>query len=142
MHPGVACRVSHLIELPYQTSFCFFFYVFVSLLLAAYHFDPADVRDASCLLYELCLLFCNFVRPSLTPSQSTVAALSYNFTGGVLLTDEVSTVRFVAARLSPLKEYRASIVRSPIGIARGGHRGHAPPEFSVKLQNSIKKITT
>ena len=51
--------------------------------------------------------------PSLTPSSCTVAALSYDFTDEVLLTDEVSTIRFVAARLSPLKEYRAPIVRTP-----------------------------
>ena len=41
------------------------------------------------------------------PSQCKVAALSDDFT------DQVSTVRFVAARLSPLKEYRAPIVRTP-----------------------------
>ena len=51
--------------------------------------------------------------PSLTPSQCTVATLSHDFTDKVLLTDEVSTVRFVAARLSPLKEDRASIARTP-----------------------------
>ena len=51
--------------------------------------------------------------PSLTPSQLTVSALSYDFTDEVLLTDEVSTVRFVASRLSLLKEYRAPIVRTP-----------------------------
>ena len=43
----------------------------------------------------------------LTPSQCTVAALSCDFT------EEVSTVKFVAARLSPLKEYHAAIVRTP-----------------------------
>ena len=41
-----------------------------------------------------------------------VAALSYDFTDEVILTDEVSTVRFVAARLSPFKEYCAPIVRT------------------------------
>ena len=69
--------------------------------------------DSSCLMYELYLLVCNFVRPSLTPSSCTVAALPYDFTNEVILTDEVSTVRFVTARLSPLKEYRVSIVRTP-----------------------------
>ena len=48
--------------------------------------------------------------PSLTPSLSTVAALSNDFTGEIILIDEVFTVRFVAAKLSPLKEYRAPIV--------------------------------
>ena len=61
------------------------------------------------------LLFCNFVCTycSLTPSQCTVAALSYDFTDEVIIADEVSTVRFVATRLSPLKEYCASIVHTP-----------------------------
>ena len=44
------------------------------------------------------------------PSSCTVAALPYDFTDEVKLTDEVSTVRFVAARLSPFKVYRAPIV--------------------------------
>ena len=34
-------------------------------------------------------------------------------TDEVILTDEVSTIRFVAARLSPLKEYCVSIVCTP-----------------------------
>ena len=44
-----------------------------------------------------------------------VAALSYDFIKEVdlLLTDEGSTVRFIAARLYPLKEYRAPLVRTP-----------------------------
>ena len=62
----------------------------------------------SCVCY-----FATSCVPSLTLSQCTVAALSYNFTDGVILTDEVSAVRFVAARLSPLKEYRAPLVRTP-----------------------------
>ena len=45
------------------------------------------------------------------PSSCTFAVLSYDFT--VILTDEVSTVRFVAARLSPFQVYRAPIVRTP-----------------------------
>ena len=49
----------------------------------------------------------------MTPSSCTVAALPYDFTDEVVLTDEVSTVRFVAARLSPFKVYRAPIVRTP-----------------------------
>ena len=56
----------------------------------------------SCVCY-----FATSCVPSLTPSQCNVAALSDDFT------DQVSTVRFVAARLSPLKEYRAPIVRTP-----------------------------
>ena len=66
------------------------------------------VYCTSCVCY-----FATSCVPSLTPSSRTVAALSYDFTNEVLLTDEVSTVRFVAARLSPLKEYRAPIVRTP-----------------------------
>ena len=42
-----------------------------------------------------------------------MAALPYDFTDEVILTDEVSTVRFVAAQLSPFKVYRAPIVRTP-----------------------------
>ena len=62
----------------------------------------------SCVCY-----FATLYAPSLTPSPCAVAALFYDFTDKVILTDEVSTVRFVAARLSPLKEYRAPIVRTP-----------------------------
>ena len=64
-------------------------------------------------------MFCYFATscvPSLTSSQCTVAALSYDFTDEVILTDEVSSVRFVAARLSPLKEYHAPIVRMPVDV--------------------------
>ena len=49
----------------------------------------------------------------MTSSSLTVAALPYDFTDEVILTDEVPTVRFVAARLSPFKVYRAPIVRTP-----------------------------
>ena len=45
------------------------------------------------------------------PSSCTFAVLPYDFT--VMLTDEVHTVRFVAARLSPFKVHRAPIVRTP-----------------------------
>ena len=45
------------------------------------------------------------------PSSRTFAVLPYDFT--VILTDEVHTVRFVAARLSPFQVYRAPIVRTP-----------------------------
>ena len=45
------------------------------------------------------------------PTPCTVAALSDDFT------DKVSTVRFVAARLSPLRKYRAPIVRTPGDVA-------------------------
>ena len=61
-------------------------------------------------------MFCYFATScvlSLTPSQCTVAALSSDFIDGEILADEVSTVKFVAARLSPLKELRAPIVRMP-----------------------------
>ena len=34
-----------------------------SLLSSAYHFAPTNVFDSSRLLYELCLLFCDFVQP-------------------------------------------------------------------------------
>ena len=51
--------------------------------------------------------------PSLTPSLRTFAALPYNFADEAMLTDEVSTVRFVAARLSSFQVYRAPIVRTP-----------------------------
>ena len=57
-------------------------------------------------------------------SQFTVAALSYGFTNEVRSTDEVSTVRFVAARLSPFKEYRAPIVRTPGDVTL---RQESPP---------------
>ena len=82
-------------------------------------------RRLSTLLLPMCVIlvfllllavFCYFATscvPSLTPSQCSVAALSYDFTDEVILTDEVSTVRFVAAWLPPLKEYRAPIVRTP-----------------------------
>ena len=58
-------------------------------------------------------MFASSCVPSLTPSSRTVAALPNDFTDEAILTDEVSTVRFVAARLSPFKVYRAPIVRTP-----------------------------
>ena len=49
--PLVACRASHFIELPCQTSFCLFFYIFfISLLSVAWHLAPTDVCDSSCLM--------------------------------------------------------------------------------------------
>ena len=51
--------------------------------------------------------------PSLTPCPGTVAALFDDFTDEVILTDEVSTVRFVVTPLSLLKEHRAPTVHSP-----------------------------
>ena len=61
---AVACRASHFIELPCQTSFCLFFtFFFISLLSVAWHLAPTDVCDSSSLLLELRLLVCNFVRP-------------------------------------------------------------------------------
>ena len=62
----------------------------------------------SCVCY-----FATSCIPSLTSSQCTVSTLSYDFTDEEISIDEVSIVRFIAARLSPLKEYRAPIVRSP-----------------------------
>ena len=76
------------------------------------------LRKLSTLLPPMCVIIvvyctscvCYFKSscvPRVMPSPCMVAALSDNFT------DEVSTVRFVAARLSPLKEYRALRVRTP-----------------------------
>ena len=62
----------------------------------------------SCVCY-----FATSCVPSSTPTSRTVATLPYDFTDEVILTDEVSTVRFVAARLSSLKICRAPIVRTP-----------------------------
>ena len=62
-------------------------------------------KSCACYFATSCVL-------SLTLSQFTVAALFYDFTDEVLLTDAVSTVRFVAARLTLLKEYRAPLVRT------------------------------
>ena len=59
------------------------------------------------------MLVCTLCVPSLTPISRTVATLPYDFTDEEILTDEVSTARFVAARLSPFKVYRAPIVRTP-----------------------------
>ena len=46
------------------------------------------------------------------PSLRTVAVLPYDFTDKVILTDEISTVRFVAVGLSLFQVYRAPIVRT------------------------------
>ena len=58
-------------------------------------------------------MFATSCIPSFMPSSRAVAALPYDFTDKIILTDEVSTVRFVAAWLSPFKVYRAPIVRTP-----------------------------
>ena len=58
-------------------------------------------------------LFATSGVPSLTHSFRIFAALPYDFTDEVRVTEEVSTVRFVAARLSLFKVYRAPIVRTP-----------------------------
>ena len=50
---------------------------------------------------------------SLTPSPRIIATLFDDFTDEVILTDKVSTVRFVVARLSLPKKYHAAIVRMP-----------------------------
>ena len=52
----------------------------------------------------------------MTLNSCTVAALPYDFTDEVKLSDGVFTVRFVAARLSPFKVYRAPIVRPPSDV--------------------------
>ena len=116
-HLSVACCISHFIKLPCPTPFCLFFIFFISLLSAAYHSLPL-----MCVILLGCCKSCAFYYatsciPSLTPSQCSVAALSYDFTDEVLLTDKASTLRFVAAWLSPLKEYCAPIVRMPGNIA-------------------------
>ena len=107
----ITCRASHFIELPCQTSFHFFFLVvcfrWLSTLLPPMCVILV-VYCKSCVCY-----FATSCVPSLMPSPCTVAALSYDFVDEVILTDEASTVRFVAAQLSPLKEYRVSIVRTP-----------------------------
>ena len=82
----------------------------------AKHFALIDVCDFSCLLYELCLLFCNFVRPQFNAQPVYRYCFIHDFTDKVIFTDEVSTVRFVTARLSPLKEYRDPIVRTPCDV--------------------------
>ena len=71
---------------------------------------------ATCLPHKGCvLLFCNFVRPQfdVLPVYCCCFVLSYDCTDKVILTDEVSTARFIAACLSPLKEFRAALVRTP-----------------------------
>ena len=66
------------------------------------------VYCTSCVCY-----FATLCVPSLTSSSRIVAALSDDFTNKVILTDEVSIFRFVAAWLSPLKEYHAPVVCTP-----------------------------
>ena len=60
---------------------------FVSLLLAALHFAPADVCDSNGLAYSTSCVcyFATSCVPSLTPSPCTVAALSDDFTDKVIL---------------------------------------------------------
>ena len=62
----------------------------------------------------------------MTPSSCTVAVLPYDFTNEVILTDEVFTVSIRAARLSPLKKYRAPIVRTPGDV---NSRQESKPEW-------------
>ena len=111
---AVACGISHFIELPCQTSFCLFFIYF---LLVCFRWLSTLLPPMCVILVVYCKSYvCYFSKlciPSLTPSQGTLAVLSNDFTDKVLLTDEVSTVRFVAPRLSLLKEYCALIVRTP-----------------------------
>ena len=93
----VACLIPHSIELPCKTSFCLFLYFFVVCFRRLSIILP-PMRLI--LVFIVLAVFCYFATscvPSLTPSQCTVAALSNDFT------DEVSTIKFVAARSSPLK---------------------------------------
>ena len=53
------------------------------------------------------------MRPQFDAQLAHLAALPYDFADEVMLTDEVHTVRFVAARLSPFQVYRAPIVHTP-----------------------------
>ena len=64
LYGTVACRASHFIELPCQTSFSSFFILFfVSPLSAAQHLAPAVVCDSSFYCRSCVLLYCNYVRP-------------------------------------------------------------------------------
>ena len=65
------------------------------------------------------------------PSQCTVAALPYDFTDEVILTDEIFAVRFVFARLFPFEEYRAPIVRTPGDVT--SRQESKPAWFSCNL---------
>ena len=110
-------RASYFIELPCQTSFCLFFLLVYFQRLSTL-LPPMCVilvvYCTSCVCY-----FATSCVPSWTPSPSAVAALSDDFTDEVILTDEVSTVKFGATQLSPLKEYCASIVRTPGNVTSG-----------------------
>ena len=75
--------------------------------------------------------------PSLTPSLHTVAALPYNFTDEVVLTDEVSTIRFVAPRLFPFKVYPAPIVCTPGDLT--SHQESKPASLSGNLAVILQK---
>ena len=72
------------------------------------------------------------------PSSCIVAALPYDFTDEVILTDEVSTVRFVAARLSPFKVYRAPIVRTPGDVT--SRLESKPAWLSRNLAEILKRV--
>ena len=95
-----------------------FFVFFFIFLLVYFQWLSTSLRRMCVILVVYCKSCVCYVATScvhsLTPSQCTVSTLSYNFTDEVILTDEVSTgtVKFVAACLSPLKEYRAPIVRT------------------------------
>ena len=82
---AVASRASHLVKLPCQTTYCFF-------LLVCF-------RRLSTLLRPMCVILVVYCKscvcwfttssvPSLTPSPHTVAALLYDFTDQVILTEK------------------------------------------------------
>ena len=87
----------------------------------------------SCVCY-----FATSCVSSLTPSSCIVAALPYDFTDEVILTDEVSIVRFVAARLSPFKVYHASIVRSPGDVT--SRQKSKPAWLSGNLAEILQRV--
>ena len=119
---GVACHASHVIEVsrlarhrgatPNTCDLLSFFFMYfsISLLSAAQHLAPADVCNSSCffLLYELCFAILQLCA-SLVQRPANVPLLLhprfYNNQNHAYFTDEVSTgtIRFFAARLSPLK---------------------------------------
>ena len=112
------------------------------LFVLFYIFLLVCFRRLSTLLLPMCVILVVYCKscvcyfstsciPSLTTSQCTVAALSYSFADQVISTDEVSTVSFLAAWLSPLKEYRSPIVRTPGDVT--SRQESQPPWLSGNL---------
>ena len=79
-YTGVACRTSHFIELPCQTSFCLFLHFF---LLVCFQWLSTLLPLMCVILVVYCKsCVCEFATscvPSLTPSSRTFAVLPYNF---------------------------------------------------------------